>query len=337
MPYSKSYQNYPGTVYNTQAPWDEVDYTNLQPAIADYSSSPKHTDYSRFHAADTSCQDVGSPGFEQFLNLDCSDVGSFSVPSDNFSPEPIYKTSPTSLDFSQQSTLSSLKLEPGSVPNAGFGCPAYQVLSPDHDIQLGGLEPACFQSASLGEIEDCSAAHCITPTMSNSSSRKSPKSTTSRKPSKDTARSPKQIKERDQKSRSKRTHTASESEDESAQLRAKQAHSVVERRYRDNLNGKIMQLHRALVTSDAFARSTSGLSNHDFYASREHRGKVRKSDVMTDAMNYVHQSEVEMRHMTNEITRLTDRVMALEKLVKCEDCTLLKQMVRLQLQRQATQ
>lgn len=98
-----------------------------------------------------------------------------------------------------------------------------------------------------------------------------------------------------------------------------------------------MQLHRALVTSDAFSRTTSGLSNHDFYASREHRGKVRKSDVMTDAMNYVHQSEVEIRHMTDEVSRLSDRVIALEKLVKCEDCTLLKQMVRLQLQRQASQ
>lgn len=79
------------------------------------------------------------------------------------------------------------------------------------------------------------------------------------------------------------------------------------------------------------------MSGQDFYASREHRGKVRKSDVMTDAMNYVHQSEVEMRHMTDEITRLSERVMALEKLVKCEDCTLLKQMVRLQLQQQTPQ
>lgn len=203
-------------------------------------------------------------------------------------------------------------------------------------MRPGGLEPACFQSASLVEIEDCNAAQCSPTSIPQTTNRKPAKKSPARRPSTETRSSQKQTKERDQKARVKRTHTASESEDETAQIRAKQAHSVVERRYRDNLNGKIMQLHRALVTTDAFSRST-GLPNQDFYASREHRGKVRKSDVMTDAMNYVHQSEVEIRHMTDEIARLSDRVVALEKLVKCEDCTLLKQMVRLQLQRQGSQ
>jgi len=49
---------------------------------------------------------------------------------------------------------------------------------------------------------------------------------------------------------------------------------------------------------------------------------------MTDAMNYVHQSEVSMRHMSDEISRLTERVRTLEKLVRCEDCVLLKEVVR---------
>jgi len=49
-------------------------------------------------------------------------------------------------------------------------------------------------------------------------------------------------------------------------------------------------------------------------------------------MNYVNQTEVEMRHMENEIQRLGERVRVLEKLVRCEDCSLLKQMVNMQVQ-----
>jgi len=52
-------------------------------------------------------------------------------------------------------------------------------------------------------------------------------------------------------------------------------------------------------------------------------------------MNYVNQTEVEMRHMENEIHRLGERVRVLEKLVRCEDCSLLKQMVGLQVQNMA--
>jgi len=97
-----------------------------------------------------------------------------------------------------------------------------------------------------------------------------------------------------------------------------------------------MQLHRALIATESTSRLT-GMPTQDFFASREHKGKVRKSDVMTDAMNYVHQSEVEIRHMADEINRLNGRIHALQKLVKCEDCTLLKQMVRLQLEQQQQQ
>ncbi|KAH0843065.1 hypothetical protein AYO21_08763 [Fonsecaea monophora] len=118
-----------------------------------------------------------------------------------------------------------------------------------------------------------------------------------------------------------------------AKQRAKQAHSLVERKYRENLNAKISQLHNTLQASHygpkvgedgeiEAANSASGLPPP----------KVRKSDVLTEAMNYVNQTEVEMRHMENEIHRLTERVRVLEKLVRCEDCSLLKQMVNLQVQ-----
>jgi TolA-binding protein len=58
--------------------------------------------------------------------------------------------------------------------------------------------------------------------------------------------------------------------------------------------------------------------------------KFRKSDVLSDAMAYVNQTEVEMRHMENEIKRLSERNQTLEKMARCEDCRVLDSIVGLQ-------
>ncbi|KIX95346.1 uncharacterized protein Z520_08863 [Fonsecaea multimorphosa CBS 102226] len=120
-----------------------------------------------------------------------------------------------------------------------------------------------------------------------------------------------------------------------AKQRAKQAHSLVERKYRENLNAKISQLHNTLQASH-YGPKVGEDGEIEAAANNSASGlpppKVRKSDVLTEAMNYVNQTEVEMRHMENEIHRLTERVRVLEKLVRCEDCSLLKQMVNLQVQ-----
>ncbi|KAK5202789.1 bHLH/Zip transcription factor [Exophiala xenobiotica] len=115
-----------------------------------------------------------------------------------------------------------------------------------------------------------------------------------------------------------RSPSSSDGED-SASARAKHSHSVVERRYRDNLNGKITQLHHTLQAIEANPRRRSSISQESHPARR-----VRKSDIMTRAIQYVHSSELEMRHMTDEIRHLRDRVQGLEKLVKCDDCILVK-------------
>ncbi|KIW67824.1 hypothetical protein PV04_07050 [Phialophora macrospora] len=118
-----------------------------------------------------------------------------------------------------------------------------------------------------------------------------------------------------------------------AKQRAKQAHSLVERKYRENLNAKITQLHSTLQNSHYGPRVGEDGERDDLVSNNGMPGgKVRKSDVLTEAMNYVNQTEVEMRHMENEIHRLSERVRVLEKLVRCEDCSLLKQMVNLQVQ-----
>lgn len=265
-----------------------------------------------------------SPNYSQFLNFESSDVGSYSVPSDDVPQQSYFNQSLQSPGF-------PLKLEPDSIQNESALC---GLQAGECSPQRCGSEAACLQLVNLAEIEECNAVPCLTTsnTSNTSISNSSPVRKSSRSHSNELAVAPSRTKEeREKKLRTKRGHRASSSEDESAQLRAKQAHSVVERRYRDNLNGKIMQLHSVLAATESTSRLT-GMLTQDFFTSREHRGKVRKSDVMTDAMNYVHQSEVEIRHMADEIGRLNERVRVLEKLVKCEDCTLLKQMVRLQLQ-----
>ncbi|KAK5332853.1 bHLH/Zip transcription factor, partial [Exophiala xenobiotica] len=129
--------------------------------------------------------------------------------------------------------------------------------------------------------------------------------------------------------RSKRSQPGSScKEEDSADLKAKHTHSVIERRYRDNLNGKITHLYSTLQAVEAYTRLIGFEGQFS-----DRGGSVRKCDIMSKAIHYVHQSEVELHHMTEEIQHLQERVRGLEKLVKCEDCTLLQNVRRLQLEK----
>ncbi|KIW24360.1 hypothetical protein, variant [Cladophialophora immunda] len=126
--------------------------------------------------------------------------------------------------------------------------------------------------------------------------------------------------------RKKRNQSNSSSEDESAILKAKFAHSVIERRYRDNLNRKMMQLHRDLLAVETSPTSPASQFNTS-PTGQTLSSRVRKSDIMSRAINYVHQSDVEIRHLDGEIKRLQDQVSVFQKLVNCDDYSLLKNMV----------
>ncbi|KIW19493.1 hypothetical protein PV08_00065 [Exophiala spinifera] len=162
-------------------------------------------------------------------------------------------------------------------------------------------------------------------------------------------------KKRSQSDSSKEDRDEDEDEDENeeedmASLKAKYNHSIIERRYRDNLNGKINQLHRTLQATEAssplFMREQQQQQRFDFDGASalallppaptsEHLGRkrVRKCDIMTRALEYVHRSETESRHMRDEIQRLQDQVRGLERLIKCEDCTLLQNVRRMVLEK----
>ena len=59
--------------------------------------------------------------------------------------------------------------------------------------------------------------------------------------------------------------------------------------------------------------------------------KTRKSDVLLHAYGYVKRAEREKKRMLDENAFLKGRVVALERLVGCEDCGLLKEMSRLRM------
>ena len=106
-------------------------------------------------------------------------------------------------------------------------------------------------------------------------------------------------------SKVERKRSCNSNEDKAtSQIQAKRAHSAVERRYRENLNSKIMDLHRTLLATEFGSRSSDVGDVKLLDLGKEEWSKIRKSDVLVNAMTYVHQSEIEMRHMSEEIRRL---------------------------------
>ena len=117
------------------------------------------------------------------------------------------------------------------------------------------------------------------------------------------------------------------------------AHSVIEHNYRQNLNGKMDQLRQILSTADVAAAKRiddeEGVEDGS-YDIEDNKTlspptptpstKTRKSDVLLHAHSYVQRSEQEKKNMLDENAWLKRRLVALEKLVRCEDCSLLKQM-----------
>ena len=113
------------------------------------------------------------------------------------------------------------------------------------------------------------------------------------------------------------------------------AHSVIEHNYRQNLSVKMEQLHQILSTADEAKHVDDEEGGKDGSYGVEDQTpsttKIRKSDVLNHAYDYVKRSEREKKSMADENAFLKRRLVALEKLVNCEDCSLLKQMNMLQM------
>ncbi|KIX03317.1 uncharacterized protein Z518_06869 [Rhinocladiella mackenziei CBS 650.93] len=97
----------------------------------------------------------------------------------------------------------------------------------------------------------------------------------------------------------------------------KQAHSVVERRYRDKMNNKMKQLYHVLLETKQVSRLPR-IQNWDTVSLSRAPGGIRKTDIINDAINYVYQSEVNIRHMSDEISTLKARIQNLEDSQRAE-------------------
>ncbi|OQV01634.1 Helix-loop-helix DNA-binding domain-containing protein [Cladophialophora immunda] len=127
---------------------------------------------------------------------------------------------------------------------------------------------------------------------------------------------------------------APDEDDKAALKEAKAAHSVVERRYRDNLNGKMSQLYYVLREVNSPGPHSRLLSSTNPNAATttttpaipafQPPSRVRKSEILNSAIDYIHQSEVEMRHMADEIKHLQDKERTIRNLVKCEEWSVLR-------------
>ena len=117
-------------------------------------------------------------------------------------------------------------------------------------------------------------------------------------------------------------------------------HLMIEQRYRKNLNARLDQLKRVLSAVESNTKAEeehhAGAIRYSLDADERMQqlssGKTTKSDVLLAAIQYIKQSEHEKRESSRTNDFLRQRVVALEKLVKCEDCSLLKQINWLNLQ-----
>jgi Helix-loop-helix DNA-binding domain len=238
--------------------------------------------------------------------------------SSNRTSQSIYPSQSYSIPAEIQTGQSSLPSQSAKV------CPLLAGQTFQCIPQLCGPDAACLDFSSIPEIEECASVPCITHNSPELAQTSQPPPVSIPDPV--PLRSSKSQFKKPTRNSQQRTQRENP-ENSDAKSVAKKAHSLVERRYRENLNGNIAQLHLALLKTKRASSTTPQNQDNDLEEQWQAFSKVRKSDVMLEAVEYVHQTEVELRHMTDEIELLTERVRQLEKLVKCEDCLLMKQLV----------
>ena len=82
-------------------------------------------------------------------------------------------------------------------------------------------------------------------------------------------------------------------------------HALSEQRYRENINARIWELHEALARSKGFVCSRP-LHGEIVL------GKMSKNDILWNAIRYINETEVNMRHMECERVCLEKRIQQLE-------------------------
>jgi hypothetical protein len=113
--------------------------------------------------------------------------------------------------------------------------------------------------------------------------------------------------------------SAASSSSDAERTLAKKAHSAVERKYRQNLNSRIAELHAVLLATRRLERSSGGrssglvaVSSPGMMVAKEGTTKASKSEVLRNAVRYVEVMEALVRELEAEVLGLKGRLGAWE-------------------------
>jgi Helix-loop-helix DNA-binding domain len=294
-----------GQSFDPQAARDALDYSNVRMSGCE----------DRIHDPTPDIYRTGP-----FTSTDLQDMGFTTSPSDQTTQSTPRRYS-SSVRRKVQTNPPSLTLQMEKV------CPLLAGQVSQCIPQRCGPDAACLEFSGLVDLEDCASGPCDADKLTKRPEF-SPSSQLLQVSAVDT------VPARPSTSLSKKQSTSSRPrqqrgnrDDTNARSHSKKAHSLVERRYRENLNGSIARLHLTLMKTKRVGGQLPASQHEDSEEQQSDMSKMCKSDIMLEAVAYVHQTEVELRHMADEIDLLTSRVRQFEKLVKCEDCVLMKQLV----------
>jgi hypothetical protein len=107
--------------------------------------------------------------------------------------------------------------------------------------------------------------------------------------------------------------------DDGSHPKSTAAHSVVERRYREGLNGALKDLEAAVRHAEARLGPNDGTSHVG-------AGKTKKVEVLQLATTMIYTYEVEVRHLADEVARLNTQIKLAGSRSDCSECPLVKRM-----------
>ncbi|KAK1082745.1 hypothetical protein LTR33_003707 [Friedmanniomyces endolithicus] len=103
-------------------------------------------------------------------------------------------------------------------------------------------------------------------------------------------------------------------------------HSLIERRYRDNLNHQIEVLRNELPTFKSIITCTADIEDATALAGKW----PSKAVVIAAAIQYIAQLELERGQANAQNSLLCEQVEGLQRLVRCDDCSIVKYLEAIQ-------
>lgn len=111
---------------------------------------------------------------------------------------------------------------------------------------------------------------------------------------------------------SKERREGAHSEEPGDRINKMQSHCAIERRYRDKLNNNMSLLYNTLLEAKQPSR-LSGFRAFGEGNSQRPPNHIKKAEIINEAINYIRQAEVDIRHMASEISHLQACIQMLER------------------------